>query len=339
MRAAVLRGPGLLEIEDIAPPTPPPGGILLEVLACSICGTDARMVARGHSDLTYPRIPGHEVTGRIVEGEGGGVDVGDLVQVWPGIACGRCGPCLRGRDNQCREMEILGFSRDGGLSELLALPPEGLDRGLNRLPPGADPVIFTLAEPLACCINAQWMAGVSPGDCVLILGGGPLGVLHSILARRLGADLVLLAERDGRRIRQLAGRSNFRLIDSSVESLAGSVEEETDGEGVDVMIIAAPGIELDRSHLDMLSPGGRLCVFSGPGEVSLPLGPVHYRDLTVIGSHGCSSQQNRMAVEMIAKGGIDLEWLITFRSSIEGVCQAFLHARERHGLRAVIVGG
>ena len=224
------------------------------------------------------------------------------------------------------------------MSELLALPPESLEGGVNPLPKGADPAIFTLAEPLACCINAQLAAGVSSGDSVLILGGGPLGALHSILARRLGADPVLITERDERRIRHLTGRTGASIIDTGHESLAGAVDEETCGEGIDVMITAAPGIVLDRSHLEMISPGGRLSIFSGPGEASLPLGPVHYRDLTVVGSYGCRSQQNRQAVEMIAGGGIDLEWLITKRSSIEGVFEAFFHAKERHGMRAVIVG-
>ena len=128
---------------------------------------------------------------------------GDLVQVWPGIACGKCRPCLRGADNRCPSIKIMGFNCDGGFAELLALPMQSLSGGVNLLPANVDPALAALAEPLACCINGQEQACVSKGDRVLIYGGGPIGALHALLAELHGAEKIIVAERLPGRIRLL----------------------------------------------------------------------------------------------------------------------------------------
>ena len=97
---------------------------------------------------------------------------------------------MRGHDSQCKDMGILGFNRDGGFGEMMALPRESFAMGLNILPKGANPPEATLAEPLGCCINAQDLAGVSRGDFVLIIGSGPTGILHALLARQRGAEKI-----------------------------------------------------------------------------------------------------------------------------------------------------
>ena len=204
MKAAVLKGPGLLELDDLPDPLCPKGGALLEIKACAVCGTDVKMREQGHRDLSYPRVLGHEMVGRIVEIDANSrLAEGDLVQVWPGIACGRCRPCLRGADNRCPSIKIMGFNCDGGFAELLALPEQSLSGGVNLLPGNVDPALAALAEPLACCINGQEQARVSEGDCVLIYGGGPIGALHALLAELQGAEKIIVAERLPGRIRLL----------------------------------------------------------------------------------------------------------------------------------------
>ena len=156
MKAAILKAPGVLELDDMPDPECPKGGALIKVLACAVCGTDVKMLKDGHKDLAYPRILGHEIVGRLVEIDRDcGLEIGDMVQVWPGIACGRCRPCQREEDNRCQKMKILGFNQDGGFAELMALPSQCIPNGLNPLPEKTDPGIAALAEPLACCINGQ----------------------------------------------------------------------------------------------------------------------------------------------------------------------------------------
>ena len=241
MLAAVLKSPGCLELEDVPDPQCPQGGALLEVSACAVCGTDVKMRQAGHKDLAYPRILGHEIVGRIAEIDRDcGLSEGDLVQVWPGIACGKCRPCQREEDNRCREMKILGFNQDGGFAEFVALPWQCISRGLNLLPKGTDPALAALAEPLACCINGQEMAGVSKGDTVLILGAGPIGGLHALLAELAGAEKIMALEMLPNRILEIKRHTTADVISAngaceSSESLEKVVLDETEGAGADVI--------------------------------------------------------------------------------------------------------
>jgi L-iditol 2-dehydrogenase len=338
-----------MDLAEMPNPECPKGGALIQVKACSVCGTDVKMFENGHKDLVYPRVLGHEIAGRVVQldGDFSRIKEGDLVQVWPGIACGQCSQCLKGSDNRCESMEIMGFNRDGGFAEAISVPGESLLKGLNPIKEPADPGLLALAEPLGCSINCQEMARVSEGDSVLILGGGPLGCLNAMLSRHLGAERVLITERLENRIaisrRSLKGIAD-RIIDISTDASPEKVEAEvlmeTDGQKCDVVIAATPEAELGSHLLKLLSPGGRLCIFSGPrpGNYSpeMDLRSVHYRELTISGSYGCSSRHNKMALELIASGALDLKWLLTKRTSLERIEEAFSHASRRDGMRAVI---
>ena len=283
MRAALMRAPGELVLEDFPDPSCPPGGALLKVETCSVCGTDVKMLEQGHRDLRYPRILGHEIVGRVVElqADAGDLSIGDRVQVWPGISCGQCRPCLRGNDNQCESQGILGFNVDGGYAEYVAIPPGNVQhRGLNQVGERDDPALLSLAEPLACCLNGQMLSGVSAGDRVLILGGGPVGAINSILAKQRGAEKVIVSEKMPNRMALLHDRVD-RIIDHTTEDLTKAVMDETDGKGVDVILPATPEVRVDDAMMDLLASNGRLCIFSGPrkGEYEAPINvrSLHYR--------------------------------------------------------------
>ena len=339
MKAAVLSAPGFLELVDRPDPRCPEGGALIEVKACAVCGTDVKMLQNGHKDLAYPRVLGHEIVGEVVEIDMDcGIVPGDKVQVWPGIACGRCRPCRRDEDNRCLNMKILGFNCDGGFAEMLALPPECISRGLNVLPRGSDPVLVSLAEPLACCMNGQEQAKVSRGDAVLIFGAGPIGCLHALLAEHLGAEKIIIVEKLGNRIREIKRHTNARAVEEN-ESLLDILADETKG-GVDVILTATPEVRVDRDLLSMLAPGGRISVFSGPKngnyEEPLDLRSIHYRELTITGAYGCSSHQNRKAVELLISGKIKADWIVTKRTTLTNIQDALSHSSQRRGLKSVI---
>jgi L-iditol 2-dehydrogenase len=340
MKAAVLISPGVLELTDLPDPKCPDGGALIKVKACAICGTDVKMLQYGHRDLAYPRVLGHETVGEVAKIDRDcKIAEGDLVQVWPGIACGRCRSCGRGEDNRCQEMKILGFNRDGGFAEMLALPPECLPRGLNALPEGIDPVLFSLAEPLACCINGQHLARVGSGDVVLILGAGPIGCLHALLAEHLGAAKIIIVEKLANRIQEIKRHTSAIGIEAS-ESLPSILADETGGAGVDVILTATPEVRVDGDLLRLLAPGGRISVFSGPKtgnyEEKLDLRSLHYRELTIAGAYGCSSLQNRKAVELLISGEIKADWIVTKRTTLANIQDALSHSSQRRGLKSVI---
>jgi L-iditol 2-dehydrogenase len=343
MRAAIMRAPGQLELVDMPDPDCPPGGALVKVEACSVCGTDIKMLENGHKDLRYPRVLGHEIVGRIIELQADLKDIriGDRVQVWPGISCGNCRPCKRGNDNQCESQGILGFNVDGGYAEYVALPLGNVQHsGLNRVASVDDPVLLSLSEPLACCLNAQKLTGVSEGDSVLILGGGPVGAIHSILAKRLGAERVIVSEKIPNRVSLLRSRTD-RVIDTSCEDLTNAVMKETDGKGVDVILPATPEVRVDDSLMKMLASNGRLCIFSGPRkgeyEAAIDVRSMHYRETTMVGAYGCSSSHVREAVGLISSGKVDVSWIVTHRCGLNDVHSAVEHTAMRKGMKSVIV--
>jgi len=335
MKAALMRSPGVLDVDEVDDPLMPKGGVLLKVRACAVCGTDIKMLEVGHRDLTYPRIPGHEVTAQVLDTDSAMVRKGDLVQVWPGEACGNCVHCRTGNDHLCPQVKVMGFNTDGGMAEMMAVADP------SRLVPigKADPVLLTLAEPLACCINAQEKLRVGEGDSVLILGGGPMGCLNALLAKRRGAERVMLSEPVLERLRHVPKGLFDHVSQPKGDELEEMVRRGTDGGGADVIIPCTPNIRLDHNVLKLLAPGGRLCVFSGPRREDSPLPfdvrDVHYRELTVVGSYGNASRHGREAVKLLT-GGADLSWMFTGKYRLDEVRQAFGHASGRTGQKAVI---
>jgi len=363
MKAAVLKSPKNLELMDLPDPRCPPGGALIRVEACAVCGTDIKMLDQGHRDLQYPRILGHEVVGRIEEidrkAQAGGhrIRAGDLVQIWPGIACGRCPACLREADNRCRDMKIIGFNCDGGFAEYLALPAQslsesfGICRALNPLPESVDPALFTLTEPLACCINGQEQARVREGDSVLIWGGGPIGALHALLAELNGAGKILLAERLPGRIEEIRRHTCAQVIDLSsnnrdengrdlLREAERAILSETDGQGVDLILTATPEVRISLRQMGLLAPGGRICIFSGPRpgeyEETINLRSMHYLEQTITGSYGCSSRHNRMAARLLESKQVEGDWIISKRVDLDRIGEAFEHSSRRAGLKSVV---
>ena len=342
MKAAVLKGPGLMELDDLPDPLCPKGGALLEIKACAVCGTDVKMRAQGHRDLSYPRVLGHEMVGRIVEIDANShLAEGDKVQLWPGIACGKCRLCLCGADNRCPSVKIMGFNCDGGFAQLLAMPMQSLSGGVNLLPGNVDPALAALAEPLACCINGQEQACVSKGDRVLIYGGGPIGALHALLAEHHGAEKIIVAERLPGRIDLLERHTCAVVVNPSEESGKTVLAEEIGKTGVDVILTATPEVRMDNDLLKLLSPGGRVCIFSGPApgnyQEQIDLRSIHCHELTITGAYGCSSRQNRQAVELLTSGMIKADWLITRRTNLARIEDAFSHSSQRTGLKSVVL--
>ena len=343
MKAAVLKGPGLLELDDLPDPLCPKGGALLEIKACAVCGTDVKMRDAGP--------PGPLLSARSGARDGG-QDRRDRCKLPPGRR--RPGTGLAG--HRLRKMQAMpagsrqpllrhqdhGIQLRRGLCQLLALPKQSLSGGVNLLPGNVDPALAALAEPLACCINGQEQACVSKGDRVLIYGGGPIGALHALLAELHGAEKIIVAERLPGRIRLLERHTSASVVDPAEESGKTVLAEEIGKAGVDVILTATPEVRVDNDLLKLLSPGGRICIFSGPApgnyEEQIDLRSIHYHELTITGSYGCSSRQNRQAVELLTSGMIKADWIVTKRTSLARIEDAFSHSSQRTGLKSVVCG-
>jgi L-iditol 2-dehydrogenase len=340
MKAAVLHRPGEMSIEDLDEPVCPEGGAVIRVDACAVCPTDIKMARVGQRDLSYPRVLGHEVVGVVEGNESPDLEEGDRVQVWPGIACGRCPSCLRGQDNLCSSQGIIGFNRDGGFAERMAVPRETIAQGgANLVPAGMDPAVATLTEPLACCVHGQKAASVAEDDRMVIFGSGPMGLMHAALKARNGyGAMVIEPDQERREIARRMGAE--RVVDPFEEGVGAAVIDWTSGRGADVAILATPKVRVDDHLLRIMAPRGRICAFSGlprdDPRVSVDINAVHYRELTVVGAYGCSSSSNAEALAILVKGEVNLAPLISKRMPLGGIEIAFALIEQRRALKCVI---
>ena len=199
MQAARLSQPGTIRVDEVARPAPGPGDVLVRVEATGICGSDRHMF-RGEYPTALPVTLGHEFCG-VIEALGPGatrLQSGELVTADPNIGCGYCAACRAGRVNLCASLQAIGVTRDGGFAEFVAMP----ETQAIGLPAGLDPLLGAFSEPLACCLHGLDVAAIRPGDSVVVLGGGVIGLLMVQLARLAGAGVVVLSTRQAARTLQ-----------------------------------------------------------------------------------------------------------------------------------------
>jgi len=330
MRVARFYAPGDLRLEDTEEPVPGPGEVKIRVRQCSTCGTDVKIFNHGHHHLVPPRVIGHEVAGEIVEvgGEVSGWSVGDRVQVIAAVPCGTCPDCVRGRMTVCPNQTSVGYHYDGGFAEFLVVPRAVLAvDGLNRIPDGVSFAEASVAEPLACVVNGQELAGVGRGDDVVVVGAGPIGCLHVRLARAHGARRVFLVELNRARLDMSAAavQPDAAICGSEVDTI-DEVRKLTDGRGVDVVITAAASGAAQQDALQMAARSGRISFFGGlPKDkptITLDSNLVHYRELTIFGANGSSPAHNKRALQLIASGQVPVHDLITHRLRLSQIHEA-----------------
>ena len=226
MRAAYLYGKKDLRVEDADVPEIGGNEVLLKVKSSFVCGTDVRMVENGYKGISEdsPLIIGHEMSGVI---EKAGRDVGKYkegmrVAVAPNMGCGVCDMCVSGNTHLCADLRALGINLDGGFAEYVRLPDSAVRQG--NIVEIADDVSFdeaALGEPLSCVYNAFSHYGVHPGDSVLVIGAGPIGIMHAKLARMAGASKVIMNDISEGRLAQ------SREIDGSLITVGvGSLKED-----------------------------------------------------------------------------------------------------------------
>lgn len=331
MRVARFYEPGDVRLEDAPEPTAGEGEVKIRVRACSTCGTDVKIFNHGHQHIDPPRVMGHEVAGEVVDvGDGvTGWAAHDRVQVIAAVPCGRCPDCVRGRMTICPNQTSIGYHYDGGFAEYLVVPHAVLAvDGLNRIPEGVSFAEASVAEPLACVLNGQELAGVGEGDDVVVVGAGPIGCLHVRLARARGARRVFLVELTRARLDLSAAvvEPDAAICASEVDAV-DEVLKLTNGRGADVVITAAASGKAQEDALLMAARTGRISLFGGlPKDkptITLDSNLVHYRELTVVGANGSSPAHNKQALELIASGAVPVADLITHRLGLGDVLDAF----------------
>lgn len=322
MKAAVYKGPRQLAVEELPIPEVGPYDILIKVKICLICGTDVKTYLQGHPAFKPGDVLGHEFTGVVAE-VGRNVRVchpGDLVTVAPYVNCGSCFYCLEGLPDLCAHRL---FPSNGAFAEYVKISDDFASKGLQILKAGNSIVRGAFAEPIACVINSLENVKIRCGDVVVIIGAGPMGLLHVIVTRLHGAKEVIVSEPNLQR-RELA--KTLGAIAVRPEEVERVVRERTNGRGADRVILAYGNAELVQSALRLARPGARVALFGGfPPGATATIDPniIHYKRVTLIGQSGFSPAQFSRAVALLETGFLPVEQLITHRFPLDQIEEAF----------------
>ena len=342
MKAAMYGGPGKLTVREVPDPKPARDNLVLRIRVCTICGTDLKLYTVGNPRCTPPRIIGHELVGEVVS-VGSDVEhfaLGDRVTLATSVACNRCDYCSRGLQNLCPNMKCISMDYDGGFAELMAVPAEAI-RGGNAIlvPASVEDCGAALAEPLSCVVNAQKIAGVKPGDTVVVIGAGPLGCLNAEVAKAFGAHRVLITQRSPERAKLARNLAGVEVIQVGEDDAVEQVLARTDG-GADVVIASAPNARAQEQALEMVRKGGVLSLFASlpKGESALQLDArlIHYGQIAVVGASDSRPCDIRDALALLEAGKIDVDTIVTHRLPLERVLDGIELMKKRSGLKIAI---
>lgn len=343
MKAVVVRAPMQFDVEDVPVPDVPQGGLLLKVHACGLCGSDLRTLRSGHRKVTFPWIIGHEICGTVVEvgpGYRGQWQKGDLLAVGPVVYCGQCDFCTGGQYELCENYREIAQAWPGGFAEYIAIPEEAVRLGtIWPVPGGLDPSFAAISEPISSCVNAQQRGQIGLGDTVAIIGAGPIGCIHTSLARARGADKVFIADIVDDRLKMAEAFEPDVTINAATTDLVEEVRRLTDGKGAEVIITATPAPIAVVQAVEMARKGGRILVFGGlPKDNSKPgvdMNTIHYNALHLIGTTTFAPRHQRIALRLMASGRIPADKLVTHRFPLSQFKQGAMSALEGKVLKAV----
>jgi len=343
MQALVVRAPMRFDLEEVPVPDAPAGGLLLKVLACALCGSDLRTLRSGHRKVIFPWTIGHEICAAVEKsgsGYAGPWQVGDTLAVSPLAYCGKCEFCLDGRYELCTDYKEIAQAWPGGFAEYMALPEECVRLGtIQPIPEGLDPAYAAITEPLSSCINAQEKGQIGLGETVVVIGSGPVGCMHTVLARIRGADRIYVADIVESRLKLAEAFEPDCTIDASKTDLVEEVRRLTDGRGADVVISATPAPVAVVQAVEMAKKGGRVLLFGGlPKEDSKPgvnMNTIHYNSLHLMGTTTLAPRHQMQALKLVNSRRFPADRLITHRLPLSDFKKGALLALEGKVLKAV----
>jgi L-iditol 2-dehydrogenase len=289
-----------------------------------------------------PLVLGHEMSGLVAEVGPGvtAVKPGARVIVAPNMGCGVCDRCVAGNSHLCASYRALGIHLDGSFAEYVRVPAAAVAQGnIVDLPDSVSFPAGAMVEPLSCVYNAFERSGIAPGDTVLVMGAGPIGLMHARLARMGGAGRVILSDVSADRLGQ-ARRLEESLVVSDSRSLKERVAELTGGNGVDVCITACPAPDAQAAALELTGLNGRVIFFGGLPKsrcpVALDTNLIHYKQLVVTGTARSSPAQYRKSLDLVARGLVKVDDLVTSTWPLEQVAEAMNKVAAGEGLKAAI---
>jgi (R,R)-butanediol dehydrogenase / meso-butanediol dehydrogenase / diacetyl reductase len=342
MKALVWTAPETVETRRLPVPTAGPGEAVVRVKAAGICGTDLSILHGKHPRARAPLVMGHELSGVVAElgpalpGGTPRLRVGDRVVCEPLISCGVCHACRSGFPWVCQKLGLYGIDRDGAFAEYMKVAASSL----LPIPDAIDDRLAALVEPVAVAVHAVRLSSVRVGDDVCVLGGGPIGLLTAVVARRAGPARVILAERESFRI-ELARSFGFEVVDAGSTDIEKEVLARTGGRGADVVfeVAGAPETVLAAPRITRVK-GEVVAVAMPKTPQPYDIVALTFKELTVKGVRVYAPFDFGRAVtvveESLRDSRVDLRKLISEPFTLDQGAEAFRRAQEARGIMRVV---
>lgn len=335
MRAAVWLGKEKLVVKEVQKPSAGPGEALIRVRWAGICGTDLAIYAGKFPRARPPLIPGHEFSGEIVQVPGENpsrLKEGDAVVVEPLLPCKTCYACRMGMYNVCENFAIMGVDAPGCFAEFA----KAKATNVYLLPSYLSLELAALAEPTAVALRTVQRSGMRVGDSVVVLGGGPIGLLIAELARMGGALPIIISEISPYRA-NLARKLGFEVVVPSKDELEKRVRDLTRGRGADV-VFDAVGVPAAASQFTSISRiGGRIAVVGIHKEPTpVDLRELCFHELTITGSRVYRYPDFEKVVDLILKDSDRLSSIITEKMELDRIERGFKMSNEGKTMKVLI---
>ena len=344
MKALMLEAYEHLQVIDMPVPAVAADEVLIKVAACGICGSDVHGYDGGSGRRIPPIVMGHEAAGIIaaVGSDVQGYKAGDRVTFDSTVYCGKCEFCKRGEVNLCDNRQVMGVScgdyrRHGAFAEFVAVP----ERILYKLPENFPFEEAAMLEAVAVALHGVRVSQLKPGDSVLVIGAGMIGLLTAQAARAAGARSVTIADVDAARLQMAVDVGIPDTLHLSGNDLVAEILRRTGNLGMDVVLEAVGRAETVVASIECVRRGGTVGLIGNiQPEVPLPLQRVVTREVRLQGS--CSSAGEYVeAIRLMSEGAITVKPLISAVSTLEEAADWFarLHAREAGLLKVVVAPG
>ncbi len=326
-----------VRVEEMPVPAIGSGELLIKVFASGICGSD---VMEWYRIKKAPRVLGHEITGEIVEV---GQDVktykkGDRVFVSHHVPCNVCNYCLQGYHTACDTLHNTNYD-PGGFAEYIRIPEINVQSGVYILPDDMSYEDGTFIEPLACVVRGQRLAGVKPGQSVMVIGSGMSGLLHINLAKALGAGKIIACDITDYRL-EAAKQFGADITIKAGDDLKERLMDLNDGQLADLVIVCAGALSASTDALKCVERGGKVLYFAVPEpeiNVPVPMNDLWRNEITLLTSYGASPVDLETSIRLMSNKRLVLNDMITHRFKMDDGGEGFKIVAEAKDSIKVIV--
>lgn len=336
MKTCILLKPKKIKLLDIKIPKPSKGELLVKIKSALTCGTDLKAFLRGHHLIPMPGVFGHEFSG-IVEKTGKGVKkfkVGDEIMAVHTAPCLKCGYCKKGHYNLCEK--IMNTKVLGAFSEYVVLPEHIVKRNTFHKPKKIAFAEAAFLEPLACVVHSLSSLQIKKGDTALVIGAGPIGLLHLMLLRIMGAQVIIAGlEKDRLKLAKKLGAKSA----VTPAKLKSAVRKVTNGMNVDYVFECTGQAEVWQSSVNYVRRGGTVVLFGGcksGTKVTYDAGRLHYDEITLKGVFHFTPADVKKAYELLKNKKISVSKLISGRFKLKDTDKAFEKLSKGIGIKFVI---